>query len=57
MEAVTYIDQNRNFNTYKMSAIEEQYGCSTDIATRLKYAKAMVERLQRKLSDGLKAKK
>jgi len=49
MEAVTYIDQDRNFNTYKLSAIEE-YGCKFEIFTRLKYAKTMVERLQRKLS-------
>lgn len=56
MEAVTYIDQHRNFNTYKLSAIEEQYGCSPALAERLKYAKSMVERLQKRLVDE-KAKK
>lgn len=56
MEAVTYIDQHRNFNTYKLSAIEEQYGCSSALAERLRYAKSMVERLQKRLADE-KAKK
>lgn len=50
MEAVTYIDVDRNFNTYKLSLIEE-HGCSSEILNRLKYAKTMVERLQSKLNS------
>eukprot|EP00112_Aurelia_sp_Birch-Aquarium-sp1_P017959 Seg422.4 transcript_id=Seg422.4/GoldUCD/mRNA.D3Y31 product="Serine/threonine-protein kinase PLK1" protein_id=Seg422.4/GoldUCD/D3Y31 len=45
MGAVTYIDEEKNFRTFKLSAIE-QYGCSKGLASRLKYARTMVERLQ-----------
>lgn len=44
MQAVTYIDENRNFHTYRMSLIEKN-GCSKELASRLKYARTMVERL------------
>lgn len=50
MEAVSYIDENRNFRTYKLSAIEE-HGCTRELFVRLKYAKTMVERLQKKLVE------
>lgn len=50
MEAVSYIDENRNFRTYKLSAIEK-YGCSREVFIRLRYAKTMVERLQKKLVE------
>jgi hypothetical protein len=50
MEAVTYIDEARNFNTYKLSLIE-QYGSSREIYESLKYAKVMVERLKAKLES------
>ncbi|KAL4624471.1 serine/threonine-protein kinase PLK1-like [Arapaima gigas] len=44
MAAVTYIDEKREFRTYKMSLIE-QYGCSKELASRLRYARTMVEKL------------
>lgn len=50
MEAVSYIDENRNFRTYKLSLIEE-HGCSRELFVRLKYAISMVERLQKKLDE------
>eukprot|EP00794_Sanderia_malayensis_P016568 gene16568-18248_t len=45
MGVVTYIDEEKNFRTFKLSLIE-QYGCCRGLASRLKYAKTMVERLQ-----------
>lgn len=50
MEAVSYIDEHRNFRTFKLSAIEK-YGCSREVFVRLRYAKTMVERLQKKLIE------
>lgn len=44
MGAVTYINQKRDFNTYRFSLLE-QYGCNKDLFSRLRYAKTMVERL------------
>ncbi|XP_064477278.1 serine/threonine-protein kinase PLK1-like [Ornithodoros turicata] len=44
MAAVSYIDTNRAFRTFKLRTLETS-GCSPDLATRLKYAKNMVERL------------
>lgn len=44
MGAVTYINGEREFRTYKFNALE-QYGCSKDLSTRLEYARSMVERL------------
>ncbi|CAG5128263.1 unnamed protein product [Candidula unifasciata] len=44
MAAVTYINENREFRTYRLSLIEK-YGCSRDLAFHLSYASAMVERL------------
>ena len=44
MSAVTYIDEKRDFRTYKLSLLEE-FGCSTELASRLRYARLMVERL------------
>ena len=44
MSAVTYIDEKRNFRTFRMSLIEK-YGCCKELASRLRYAKTMVERL------------
>ncbi|KPP61270.1 serine/threonine-protein kinase PLK1-like [Scleropages formosus] len=44
MAAVTYIDEKREFRTYKMSLIE-QYGCNKELASRLRYARTMVEKL------------
>ena len=45
MGAVTYIDEKRNFRTYKLSLLE-QYGCSKELVSRLIYGKSMVQRLQ-----------
>ncbi|XP_005094273.1 serine/threonine-protein kinase PLK1 isoform X2 [Aplysia californica] len=44
MAAVTYIDEKREFRTYRLNLIEK-YGCSRDLASRLRYARTMVERL------------
>nr|XP_057931544.1 serine/threonine-protein kinase PLK1 [Doryrhamphus excisus] len=44
MGAVTYIDQKRDFRTYKLSLLEE-FGCSKELASRMHYAKLMVEKL------------
>lgn len=44
MGAVTYIDEKQGFCTYKLSLLEE-FGCSVELATRIRYAKLMVERL------------
>lgn len=44
MAAVTYIDEKRDFRTYKLSLLEE-FGCSKELASRLRYAKLMVEKL------------
>ncbi|XP_030005654.1 serine/threonine-protein kinase PLK1 isoform X2 [Sphaeramia orbicularis] len=44
MGAVTYIDEKRDFRTYKLSLLEE-FGCSVELATRIRYAKLMVEKL------------
>ncbi|XP_037092997.1 serine/threonine-protein kinase PLK1-like [Pollicipes pollicipes] len=44
MGAITYIDEKKSFRTYRFSLIEE-FGCSKELASRLLYAKAMVERL------------
>ncbi|MCJ8747699.1 hypothetical protein PDJAM_G00156240 [Pangasius djambal] len=44
MGAVTYINERRDFCTYKMSLIEE-YGCCKELASRLRYARSMVEKL------------
>ncbi|KAM3623021.1 uncharacterized protein V6R79_006072 [Siganus canaliculatus] len=44
MAAVTYIDEKREFRTYKLSLLEE-FGCSKELASRIRYAKLMVEKL------------
>ncbi|XP_030636675.1 serine/threonine-protein kinase PLK1 isoform X2 [Chanos chanos] len=44
MGAVTYIDEKRDFRTYKMSLIEE-FGCCKELASRMRYARNMVEKL------------
>ncbi|TFK10560.1 long-chain-fatty-acid--CoA ligase 5 [Platysternon megacephalum] len=44
MAAVTYIDEKRDFRTYKLSLIEE-HGCCKELASRLRYARTMVEKL------------
>ena len=44
MAAVTYIDEKRDFRTYKLSLLEE-FGCCKELASRIRYAKLMVEKL------------
>ena len=44
LQAVTYIDEKRDFRMFKLSLIEK-YGCSKELFSRLRYAKTMVERL------------
>lgn len=44
MQAVTYIDEKRDFRIFKYSLIEK-FGCSRELSSRLRYAKTMVERL------------
>ncbi|XP_049575790.1 serine/threonine-protein kinase PLK1 [Syngnathus scovelli] len=44
MSAVTYIDERRDFRTYKLSLLEE-FGSSKELFNRIRYAKLMVERL------------
>uniref|UniRef100_A0A8D0GZP1 Serine/threonine-protein kinase PLK n=1 Tax=Sphenodon punctatus TaxID=8508 RepID=A0A8D0GZP1_SPHPU len=44
MAAVAYIDEKRDFRTYKLSLIEE-HGCCKELASRLRYGRTMVEKL------------
>ncbi|XP_071853198.1 serine/threonine-protein kinase PLK1-like isoform X1 [Apostichopus japonicus] len=44
MGAVTYIDQNRESRSFRCQLME-QYGCTRDLYSRIKYGRAMVERL------------
>uniref|UniRef100_A0A670Y1S4 Serine/threonine-protein kinase PLK n=1 Tax=Pseudonaja textilis TaxID=8673 RepID=A0A670Y1S4_PSETE len=44
MAAVTYINERREFHTYKLALIEE-FGCCKALASRLRYAHTMVEKL------------
>lgn len=55
MAAITYIDEKRDFRTFRMNLVE-QYGCSKDLASRLRYARTMVERLLSSKSGSGRAK-
>ena len=44
MGAVTYIDNSREARTYRLPLLEK-HGCPRELASRLQYAKTMVERL------------
>uniref|UniRef100_UPI00358F74AD serine/threonine-protein kinase PLK1 isoform X2 n=1 Tax=Myxine glutinosa TaxID=7769 RepID=UPI00358F74AD len=44
MGAVTYIDEQRKFRTFRLSLLEE-HGCSEELAGRLSYARTMVEKI------------
>ncbi|XP_069725854.1 serine/threonine-protein kinase PLK1 [Phaenicophaeus curvirostris] len=55
MSAVTYIDEKRDFRTYKLSLIEE-HGCCKELASRLRYARTMVEKLLGSKSASAQAK-
>ena len=48
MSAVTYIDENKSFRTYRLPLINK-YGCCRELFSRLRYAKTMSERLISKL--------
>lgn len=50
MGAVTYIDEKRDYRTFKFSLIEK-YGCTKEVFTRLKYAKTIVERIMQSKSS------
>lgn len=56
MAAVTYINEKRDFRTYRLSLLEE-HGCSRELASRLRYARTMVDKLlgSRSASTRLKA--
>lgn len=56
MAAVTYINEKRDFQTYRLSLLEE-YGCCKELASRLRYARTMVDKLlsSRSASNRLKA--
>lgn len=47
MGAVTHINENGNFQTFKFSLLEE-YGISSELHPRLKYAKEVVDHLYKK---------
>jgi len=51
MGAVTYIDEKRDYRTFKFSLIEK-YGCTKEVFTRLKYAKTIVERIMQSKISG-----
>ncbi|XP_069065781.1 serine/threonine-protein kinase PLK1 [Pleurodeles waltl] len=55
MAAVAYIDEKREFRTYKLSLIEE-HGCCKELASRLRYARTMVEKLKNTQSGSARAK-
>nr|XP_056722131.1 serine/threonine-protein kinase PLK1-like [Euleptes europaea] len=44
MAAVSYINEKKEFRTYKLSLIEE-FGCCKELSSRLSFARTMVERL------------
>ncbi|XP_070269769.1 serine/threonine-protein kinase PLK1 isoform X2 [Myotis yumanensis] len=56
MAAVTYINEKRDFRTYRLSLLEE-FGCSKELASRLRYARTMVDKLlsSRSATNRLKA--
>ena len=55
MGAVTYINDKRDFKTYKFSLME-RYGCSKEVFTRIRYATDIVDRLMRhKLTSNTKS--
>ncbi|XP_073739042.1 LOW QUALITY PROTEIN: serine/threonine-protein kinase PLK1-like [Callorhinus ursinus] len=56
MAAVTYLAERWDFRTYHLSLLEE-YGCSKELASRLRYARTMVDKLlsSRSAASRLKA--
>lgn len=54
MSAVTYIDENKSFRTFRLPLINK-YGCCKELFSRLRYARTMSERLISKLESGSSA--
>ena len=50
MSAVSYIDENKAFRTFRLPLIQA-HGCSSDLYSRLRYAKTMCEKLIMKLDS------
>lgn len=50
MSAVSYIDENKAFRTFRLPLIQVN-GCSSDLYSRLRYAKTMCEKLIMKLDS------
>ncbi|XP_069503491.1 serine/threonine-protein kinase PLK1 [Ambystoma mexicanum] len=55
MAAVAYIDEKREFSTFKLSLIEE-HGCCKELASRLRYARTMVEKLMNTRAGSVRTK-
>ena len=55
MQCVTYIDEFRNFRTFRFELIEK-HGCSRELASRLRYARTMVDRLMQSKSTSGKVR-
>lgn len=49
MSAVTYIDLDKQFRTYKFSTISS-VGCSNDLYQKLRYAHEKLKKLMEKLN-------
>ncbi|XP_055543960.1 serine/threonine-protein kinase polo [Wyeomyia smithii] len=49
MRAVTLMDNNKNFRTYRISTIQEQ-GCSSDLYQKIRYAHEKLKKLLEKLT-------
>lgn len=56
MGAVSYIDEDKNFTIYTFKLIEK-YGCSPFLASRLRYAKGMLEKLYADFKESVEPKK
>lgn len=55
MGAVSYIDEKKEFRTYRLPQIEKM-GCSKELASRVRYGRTMVERLLSSKSGSSRAK-
>lgn len=51
MQVCTYIDEKRDFHIFKLPLIEK-FGCSKELASRIRYARTMVDRLMTSKSGG-----
>lgn len=49
MSAVTYMDNDKNFRTFRFSTITE-HGCSKDLYQKIRYAQEKLKKLIEKLS-------